>query len=520
MNNEHGVIFEVDFLLACCKLMAEQRNAFRDLVEDGLKTETSNEFKIESVKEELDKIIPQLTKKPILAKTSNSINTTVEEDLEGIEFVTSVSAESKKRKVKVSEVKNEKKPAKRARKERVKAKEVPTLSSVNDDIERLEESNLSENEASSSEMLDAIEQMEEALTQEPFSNAQPQVPNRENAAQGNVDQEVDEVMNDLSNLAKEIQDNLSEADLSVSVGSDSSFGVDIDNISTSFNGANEVEEMPSLASEIVKEAPKRGRGRTRATDSSKKASATKKIAAEVCDICNQSFLNAKGLFIHKSRMHKDVNSPSVKACKVDLKPIKSAEHGLELEEVSKITESGGEADKTAELGPELEEAAETSEGEADKSDSDLVRRNLFMDNIESDNEDEELEIIDFVKKPVIEKGLSVEDLRKKSPYFQGQGKGMLEQCSIQVKEMFEKDIKFLPGWKMRKTVIDKGNGQQNKITNFLTPAPDTIILRSGVAVLEYLRLKGEPMQVLETLGQKMKLKEKNWTSYKENYLKY
>ena len=194
----------------------------------------------------------------------------------------------------------------------------------------------------------------------------------------------------------------------------------------------------------------------------------------------------------------------MKNCKVDLKPIKSSEHGFELEESTAV------ADITEDVNATISTTVE----------DDQVTRKLFADNISSDNtDDNELEIVDAVIKKSCEENskMKVKYLIENSKYFKIHST-MLMAATKEEQETFIKPIKFLPGWKMKKNVIQKPNGESASFTNFLTPAPDNLVLKSGVAVLEYLRCRGEKLELLKTMVEKMKLKEKNWVSYKDNYL--
>ena len=59
MNNEHGVIFELDFLMAACKLGQPQRGVITEMVDNSTNSDgVSQDFSTESVKEKLRMLIP------------------------------------------------------------------------------------------------------------------------------------------------------------------------------------------------------------------------------------------------------------------------------------------------------------------------------------------------------------------------------------------------------------------------------------------------------------------------------
>ena len=504
MNNEHGVIFELDFLFACCTLGVHQRELIKNMVEDEMKTTSeAPDFRIESVREKLGKIIPEITKKSVQHHQSspNIPRHCSTDDLEDeIEFVTVVTADDKKKNEQVTEdpklhQEKQKPEDEDASTKKRKHEEEDIVkdsdSSVTASTKKKTKTGNSSTKTLTSESLSEIvtvakENFEDEIVEKVKSG-------KESSALFEPDEVHDEVLLeestdleiDASKLVEEIENTLNE-DVSKEVASEAD--------------SNVVEKKMALRSTPRSKVSSGG------STSSKKRGSSKKSGKEQCNICFNTFLNIKGLQIHKSKAHKDVvNSPSsVKNCKVDLKPIKSSEHGFELEEstaVADITE-----DVIATISTTVED--------------DQVTRKLFADNISSDNtDDNELEIVDAVIKKSCEEDskMKVMYLIENSKYFKIHNT-MLMAATKEEEETFIKPIKFLPGWKMKKNVIQKPNGESASFTNFLTPAPDNIVLKSGVAVLEYLRCRGEKLELLKTMVEKMKLKEKNWVSYKDNYL--
>ena len=80
-----------------------------------------------------------------------------------------------------------------------------------------------------------------------------------------------------------------------------------------------------------------------------------------------------------------------------------------------------------------------------------------------------------------------------------------------------KELKTLMGWKVKVTRIPKADGTNYSITHFLSP--EGILVKSGVAVLEYLRLGGWGKQELTAQAKKLKVRESHWVSYWSKYLK-
>eukprot|EP00092_Neocalanus_flemingeri_P027932 GFUD01030325.1.p1 GENE.GFUD01030325.1~~GFUD01030325.1.p1 ORF type:complete len:546 (+),score=126.14 GFUD01030325.1:93-1730(+) len=75
-------------------------------------------------------------------------------------------------------------------------------------------------------------------------------------------------------------------------------------------------------------------------------------------------------------------------------------------------------------------------------------------------------------------------------------------------KLFDEEAKHLPdGWKMRTIEMKKKNGDMSSIKHFLTP--DTKVLKTGLAVVEYLRLEGvfNTDQILE-ISNKLNVSEK------------
>lgn len=59
---------------------------------------------------------------------------------------------------------------------------------------------------------------------------------------------------------------------------------------------------------------------------------------------------------------------------------------------------------------------------------------------------------------------------------------------------FQKTLKFLPGWKLKRNKVKKKNWEQIPATHFLSPED---VIRSSLDVIEYLRMVGAKSRLLE-----------------------
>ena len=107
------------------------------------------------------------------------------------------------------------------------------------------------------------------------------------------------------------------------------------------------------------------------------------------------------------------------------------------------------------------------------------------------------------------------ELLKESKYFAENPK-MLEKCPEEILPTYLKPLKYIDGWKMKKNEILKENGQRIPTMHFLSP--DNIILRSAIAVLEYMRIVGAEKGYLENLALKLKIKPHNIENYIGKYM--
>ena len=68
---------------------------------------------------------------------------------------------------------------------------------------------------------------------------------------------------------------------------------------------------------------------------------------------------------------------------------------------------------------------------------------------------------------------------------------------------------------MKKNEIKKASGETVPVINFLSPL--NIILRSGVSVIEYLRLSGASDEEAMDLSKKLRIKEEKFMKYTSKY---
>lgn len=311
----------------------------------------------------------------------------------------------------------------------------------------------------------------------------------------------------------------------------------------------------------------------------------KKKSKLVCNFCKKTYQNYQGLSIHKSRMHKNEDPSEPDASQPEnAEPENQSQnlskdnlvccgkkfprlynlkrHQKENCRISKslkssvvnsipVNETLIDNDKEATI-EELLATDEREEHENSEPTEEEINRRLFMDNVadgsDEDEEDDDLEIIDFVagsthklsnegvkSEPVESANTASESkisepveatnteseskmmiqLIQQSKYFQDNPR-MFGLCPAENIATFERELKSLKGWKVKQNQIKKPNGTIVPATHFLSP--EGIIMRSGVAVLEYLKLGGWGEAEITAQAKKMKIKENNLQVYREKYL--
>ena len=102
----------------------------------------------------------------------------------------------------------------------------------------------------------------------------------------------------------------------------------------------------------------------------------------------------------------------------------------------------------------------------------------------------------------------------KSKYFIDHP-SLFSKCSEGNLSTFQK-MKSLPGWKLKKNEVKKKNGEIIPANHFLSP--ENIVIRSGLGVIEYLRIVGAKADYLNSLSLKLKVKPKNFENYIGKYM--
>jgi len=250
-----------------------------------------------------------------------------------------------------------------------------------------------------------------------------------------------------------------------------------------------------------------------------------------CDGCSKSYASSMKLRMHKKR-----------SCKVGLNSsIKDEAQDYSvatLEESSDAVSNDEEKDINHSTVP------------SNKSETDEIQNMLMMDNSDEDFDDvdEDLELVDIVvdKKSKVQKENSVGHIKNetqletnedtdsnridlkekdvqswmieecsKSQYFTD-NPAVFSKCLDDNLPSFLKSLKFLPGWKLKKNEVKKKNGERIPATHFLSP--EGVVIRSGLGVLEYLKIGGADIERLKAVSLKLKVRPTNFEKYLQNYV--
>jgi len=281
-----------------------------------------------------------------------------------------------------------------------------------------------------------------------------------------------------------------------------------------------------------------------------------------CEGCDRSYPTSMKLKMHKKRSCKGGGSKNVKS---EPDSSKLVENSDSL--VATLEESVSARD-TSEDEPSIDK---TSKNVVDShtSETDEIQNMLMLDNLDDDEEDDddgEIELVDIIvdQKSKVHKEVPIGQIKNETqvdPNESAESKcdveemddsektvkitkeeiktetsitshSMFEEClkskyfldhpslfskgSEDNLPTFQKPIKFLPGWKLKRNEVLKKNGERIPATHFLSP--ENIVIRSGLGVLEYLRIVGAKAEYLESLSLKFKVKPKNFENYVGKYL--
>ena len=231
-----------------------------------------------------------------------------------------------------------------------------------------------------------------------------------------------------------------------------------------------------------------------------------------CSQCEEKLSSRYLLNAHRNKNHPPV-------------PVQAA-RPASLPSVQGGVQAGGEKNlKAAE--PELEEAGETREGNEEAE----MTKMLLMDNQDSEDDEDDMEILsetiihkylDFQVKlePVehpVEKdhpASRVVSLMRESKYFT-ENPHSFSVCSESEAGTFPRELRFLPGWRVKTMEVRRKTGEKAKTSYFLSP--EQVQLLSGISVLEYLRVTGQPDQVIDLTTRKMKISQKTLQEFRKNY---
>jgi len=286
-------------------------------------------------------------------------------------------------------------------------------------------------------------------------------------------------------------------------------------------------DQGSMAAVI--DAPSSSQLNTETKDDDESSRVTVKLFS--CDGCNKSYASSMKLRMHKKRSCKGGLNSTIKDEAQDYSV-------ATLEESSDAVSNYEERD--------IEHSAVPN----NKSETDEIQNMLMMDNSDEDFDDvdEDLELVDIVvdKKSKVQKENSVgqiknetqldmnedadthrNDLKEKdvqswmieecskSQYF-NDNPAVFSKCLDENLSTFLKSLKFLPGWKLKKNEVKKKNGERIPATHFLSP--EGVLIRSGLGVLEYLKIGGADIERLKAVSLKLKVRPTNFEKYLQKYV--
>ena len=236
-----------------------------------------------------------------------------------------------------------------------------------------------------------------------------------------------------------------------------------------------------------------------------------------CSQCGEKFGSRSGLSTHRRKNH--LNTDQNKVAPV---PVQSD------------IQSAGEKNLLAAESKQEETRAVSGETEGNSEEADMTKM-LLVDNQEGSEDEEDLEILSetIIQKyddlqvklePVEFSATSEEEgnhpasrvvsLMKKSKYFT-EHPNMFSVCSESEAGTFPRELRFLPGWRVKTMEVRRKTGEVVRTSYFLSP--DQVQLLSGISVIEYLRVTGQPDQIIDLTSRKMKISQKTLQQYRLNY---
>ena len=275
------------------------------------------------------------------------------------------------------------------------------------------------------------------------------------------------------------------------------------------------KQLPSSSSSSSSSsgAPRPGVGRPRKTS-----------LVFPCSDCEERPGSRSALAAHRRKNH-----PVTDQSKPPPAPVPVPAAGNVSSGVQAGVQAGGEENlKAAE--PELEETgAAAGETRQDNEEAEMTKM-LLMDNEDSEDEDD-MEILSEtiiakydhfqVKLEPVEHSEEenlpasrVVSLMKKSKYFT-ENPNIFSVCSESEAASFPRDLRFLPGWRVKTMEVRRKTGEVAKTSYFLSP--DQVQLLSGISVIEYLRVTGQSQQIIDLTTKKMKISQKTLQEYRQKY---
>ena len=203
------------------------------------------------------------------------------------------------------------------------------------------------------------------------------------------------------------------------------------------------------------------------------------------------------------KVHQRKNHPVTAQNKLPPVPVKAVQGGPEQNR------------KAAE--PELEEAGETrdqEDSEEDEDDMEILSETIIhkyvdfqvkLEPVDQPREEEEEE--DHPASRVVRR-------MRESRYFT-EHPNIFSFCSEREAATFPRELRFLPGWRVKTMEVRRKTGEVAKTSYFLTP--DRVQLHGGISVLEYLRLTGQSDPVIDLAIKKMKISQKTLQDYRQKY---
>jgi hypothetical protein len=254
----------------------------------------------------------------------------------------------------------------------------------------------------------------------------------------------------------------------------------------------------------------------------------KKVKTFACDVCDKAYPSQRTLIMHKKKfhsyIHKDKHGVTNKIHSSQNKVSDNEPNGIILDDDKQTKEmhetnqiqtilmaqlSGNEFDFSADEDAD----AVTVVGGIKKPSSRKISRTSMEEvkkYVKTEVISNEILNTDLTESKSVDATTKKMNQLRESKYFQSQPK-LFSLCDqAKEKESFV-EFDIIPGWRSKRTVIRKHNGDTPTMVFFLSP--ESILLRSGIGVLEYLRLDGASPGDLVTLAGSLRIREAKLINY-------